>query len=127
MFNGTMLSRSNYEAMLINWNAQQLQPGVSFDGGNSTYCSQAAANARANMINSDGWTIIDGGQSCADIPPTAVTDVASNISASGARLNGTSDPNGYGTSAWFEWGTSFSFGNVTAPQSNVGSGTSPVS
>ena len=30
------------------------------------------------------------------------------------------------TSAWFEWGTSRSYGNTTAPQTNVGSGTSPV-
>jgi hypothetical protein len=66
MFYRATLSQSNYEALLINWNAQALQPGLSFDGGNSTYCSGAAANARANMINSDGWAIHDGGHSCAE-------------------------------------------------------------
>jgi len=129
MFYRVTLSQPNYEALLINWNAQALQPGLTFEGGYSTYCSNAAANARANMINSDGWTITDGGQDCAEAtpPPTAVTSSASSISASGARLNGSADPNGASTSAWFQWGTSTGYGNATAPRSNVGSGTSPVS
>jgi hypothetical protein len=115
--------------LLINWNAQALRSGLNFDGGNSTYCSNAAANARANMINSDGWTITDRGQDCAGQtpPPTVVTSSASSIGTTGARLNGSADPNGAGTSAWFEWGTSTGYGNVTSPQTNVGSGTSSVS
>ena len=64
MFNGVTLSTANYESLLIGWNAQQLWPGVVFDGGNSNYCSAEAATARANMIASDGWTITDGGQPC---------------------------------------------------------------
>ena len=129
MLYGVTISRSNYEALLINWNAEALQPGLTFDGGNSTYCSNAAANARANMINSDGWTITDGGQDCTEStpPPTVVTSPASNIKATGARLNGTADPNGASTVAWFEWGSSTAYGNNTSPSSNVGSGTSPVS
>ena len=58
--------------------------------------------------------------------PTVVTSPASSISATVARLNGTADPNGASTSAWFEWGTSTAYGNTTA-LNNVGSGTSPVS
>jgi surface protein len=128
MLDGVTLSTSEYDATLINWNAQMLQPGVTFTGGNSTYCSNAATNARANMINSDGWAISDGGKSCTDTPPpTVVSSAASNISDGGARLNGTADPNGASTSAWFEWGTNTGYGNATAPQTNVGSGTSPVS
>ena len=128
MFYDVTLSRPNYEALLINWNAQALQPGLIFDGGNSTYCSNAAANARANMINADGWTIADGGQDCAGQtpPPTVATSAASSIGTTGARLNGSADPNGAATSAWFQWGTSSGYGNVTAPASNVGSGTSPA-
>ncbi|MBG7611645.1 BspA family leucine-rich repeat surface protein [Polaribacter sp. BAL334] len=61
MFNGVTLSDANYEALLIGWNSQNLQPNLNFDGGNSQYCTQAAADARANMIASDGWTITDGG------------------------------------------------------------------
>jgi len=128
MFYRVTLSQPNYEALLTNWNAQALQPGLTFDGGNSTYCSTAAANARANMINADGWTISDGGQDCTGqtSPPTVVSSAASNISATAASLNGTADPNGASTSAWFQWGTSTAYGNTTAGTS-VGSGTSPVS
>ena len=124
MFRDVTLSRPNYEALLINWNAQVLQSGVTFDGGNSTYCSQSAANARTNMINSDGWNITDGGQNCT-LPPTVVTNAASNFGQTAARLNGTADPNGTSTSAWFEWGTTTAYGNVTSIE-NVNSGTSPV-
>ena len=129
MFTNAKLSRSNYEALLINWNAQALQRGVTFDGGDSTYCSSAAANARANMINSDGWAITDGGQDCGETtpPPTVATSSASSVGTTAARLNGSADPNGAATNAWFQWGTSTAYGNVTSPQTNVGSGTSPVS
>jgi hypothetical protein len=129
MFYRATLSQPNYEALLVNWNAQALQPGLTFDGGNSTYCSNAAANARANMINADGWTITDGGQSCegpTPTPPTVATNSASSISTSGARLNGSADPNGSSTSAWFQWGTTTAYGNVTSATS-LGSGTSSVS
>jgi hypothetical protein len=62
MFDGVTLSIENYDALLIGWNAQDLWPGVTFDGGNSQYCAGAAA--RAKMINTDGWTITDGGNAC---------------------------------------------------------------
>ena len=60
MFDNITLSIPNYDALLIGWDAQNLQPGVSLSGGNSTYC--AGDTARVNMINSDGWTISDGGK-----------------------------------------------------------------
>jgi len=59
MFDGVTLSTTNYDALLIGWNAQNLQSNVSFSGGNSQYC--AGESARANMISADGWTIADGG------------------------------------------------------------------
>jgi hypothetical protein len=129
MLTGVTLSTSEYDAALINWNAQTLQPGVAFSGGNSKYCSDAAANARSRMINSDGWTISDRGQDCAGqtSPPTVATSAASSISATAARLNGSADPNGASTSAWFQWGTSTAYGNTTAPATSVGSGTTAVS
>lgn len=64
MFDGVTLSTTNYESLLIDWNAQSLQPGVTFSGGNSKYCSAEAAAARANMIASDFWAITDGGRPC---------------------------------------------------------------
>ena len=62
MFTNARLSTPNYDALLEGWDAQALQSGVIFDGGSSTYCTGEAA--RANKIDSDGWTITDGGKDC---------------------------------------------------------------
>ncbi len=59
MFNGVTLSTANYDALLNGWDSQVLKPGVTFSGGNSTYCAGLAA--RGNITSSDGWTITDGG------------------------------------------------------------------
>jgi len=61
MFQSVTLSNANYDALLIGWDAQTLLAGKSFHGGNSQYCSVAAESARANMIASDTWSIVDGG------------------------------------------------------------------
>lgn len=62
MFNGVSLSKANYDALLISWNVQNLQPDVCFDGGASQYCSNAAVIAWLNIKDSHGWTIVDGGE-----------------------------------------------------------------
>ena len=62
MFQGVRLSTDNYDNLLVNWDAQILLPTVTFDGGNSTYCSGSAIAARTNMTSADGWMITDGGQ-----------------------------------------------------------------
>jgi len=82
MFNGVTLSTANYESLLIGWNAQALQPGVNFSGGNSTYCSVAAYEARANMITSDSWTIADAGQACSTCNVNIVSGVTEFFDAS---------------------------------------------
>ena len=69
MFEGVTLSTTNYDALLIGWDAQNLRSGVPFSGGNSTFC--AGITARTNMINSDGWTITDAGKIC---PPHVIAD-----------------------------------------------------
>ncbi len=61
MFKNSTLSTTNYDALLIGWNSQTLQPNLNFHGGNATYCSDAAQTARANMIALDNWAITDGG------------------------------------------------------------------
>ena len=66
MFLGATLSDTNYDALLIGWDAQNLKPSEAFHGGNSQYCTMAAQTARANMIDAvvnggDNWTITDGG------------------------------------------------------------------
>ncbi|MDG1398828.1 MAG: BspA family leucine-rich repeat surface protein [Polaribacter sp.] len=62
MFDNAKLSTANYDALLIGWNAQNLQQNVSFNAGNSKYFSNAAEAARLNMTNNDNWIISDGGK-----------------------------------------------------------------
>ena len=57
--------------------------------------------------------------------PVAVTQPADQFTPVSARLNGLANPSGTPALAWFEWGTSFAYGNVTPPQA-VGFGTSAV-
>ncbi|XLS28892.1 BspA family leucine-rich repeat surface protein [Flavobacteriaceae bacterium M23B6Z8] len=79
MFAGVTLSVPNYEALLIGWNRQNLQRDVRFSGGNSTYCSQEAEDARANMTSSAGWNwmITDGGRGGSSLSFDPVADVTS--------------------------------------------------
>ena len=76
MFFGVTLSTANYDALLVGWNALNLQSGVTFSAGNSQYTAgSAAATARANMIlatgsGGDGWTITDGGSVADTTAPT---------------------------------------------------------
>ena len=67
-FSGVTLSTANYDALLIGWDAQVLQAGTVFDGGNSVYSCGTAEAARANMIASDTWTITDGGSTPSPCP-----------------------------------------------------------
>ena len=58
------------------------------------------------------------------VPPTATTQPATGMSSTGATLNGTVNPNGSSTAAWFEWGATTNYGNLTSV-TNLGSGTDP--
>jgi len=60
-FRDAGLSQKNYESLLLSWSAQNLLSDVTFDGGNSQFCSQAAINARMALENNFNWTIFDGG------------------------------------------------------------------
>lgn len=44
--------------------------------------------------------------------PTVGTKAATLVTATGGTLNGDVNPSGLATSAWFEWGTTTSFGNI---------------
>ncbi len=100
MFRNAALSTANYDALLMGWDAQALQRGVWFDGGASTYCNGEAA--RADMISTHGWSIIDGGKSCPTPTPTATPvwrfdgvtyrgDVTTPLSGVTLRLYGSND------------------------------------
>jgi hypothetical protein len=59
--------------------------------------------------------------------PTAVTGDATNITPVGATLNGTVDPRGAATSAFFQYGTTKSYGNRTPNQdAGINPGTVPI-
>ena len=84
------LSPTNYDALLTGWNAQNLQTGVLFHGGNSKYSSDVAHTARENMKattgnGGDNWTIGDGGRVQAGDAPTNIflssTNIAENAGA----------------------------------------------
>jgi hypothetical protein len=64
MFLDSTLSQPKYDSLLVNWSAQDLQSGVTFSAGYSTYCSDEAVAARENMITSATWVISDGGRQC---------------------------------------------------------------
>ena len=67
MFKDTALSPANYDALLAGWATQTLQQYVVFEAGNSKYCNEGAA--RAHIISTYHWTIVDGGQGCAIVVP----------------------------------------------------------
>jgi len=74
MFEGVALSTANYDSLLEGWGAQTLQSSVTFDGGNSTYCSAAAVTARASMIAAYSWDITDGGEFCEPLEDVIFAD-----------------------------------------------------
>ncbi|HVR08551.1 MAG TPA: hypothetical protein VMW75_10935, partial [Thermoanaerobaculia bacterium] len=84
---------------------------------------------RAAAANSGG-TGFGGDQSfttsaCSTSAPTVGTSPANSISQTAATLAGTVNPNGATTNAYFQWGTTTSYGTTTFSQ-NVGAGTSSV-
>ncbi len=81
-----------------------------------------ASNSGGTSYGAD-LTFTTGSPPCN--PPIITTQPASNVTANSATLNGTVNPNGCATNAWFEYGTTGAYGGQTSPQS-VGSGSSPV-
>ena len=57
--------------------------------------------------------------------PTVTTVQATEVRSDGGTLNGTVNPKGVPTTAWFEWGTSLGLGFSTAPR-YIGSSSSEV-
>lgn len=53
-------SQTNYDPLLISFDAQSLNSNLNFHAGTAKYGAGAPATARANRI-SDGWTMTDGG------------------------------------------------------------------
>ena len=62
MFKSTTMSTANYDATLIGWASQSLNSGLYIDFGSARYTAGGdAETARNTLINTYGWTIVDGG------------------------------------------------------------------
>jgi len=60
--------------------------------------------------------------------PTVATNAATNIASTSATLNGSVNPNGLASTAWFEWGTSSTLATyASTPSRSIGSGSNVVS
>jgi hypothetical protein len=72
IFSNVTLSTTNYDALLIGWNTDtsavagdgidDIPTGITFSGGNSTYCD--GESAWNELDTTHGWTITDNGLSC---------------------------------------------------------------
>src|ERR1041385_3478299 len=140
-------------ALTLSWNASlgatsyrlQVSTSTTFssllvDDGTLTTTSRSVsglANStiyywHVNATNSTGTSVYSGTWNFTTttppvIVPTVTTTAASSVTASSAVSNGSVNPNGAATTAWFEYGTNSTLStfNSTATQS-IGSGTSAV-
>ncbi|MCX6875427.1 MAG: hypothetical protein NTW21_16715 [Verrucomicrobia bacterium] len=80
---------------------------------NATYHFRAVAN--------NGTDTVQGPDRVFTTPVQITTEAATDVASTTATLNGTVDPDGHATTAWFEWGADTSYGTSTSPVSNVGS------
>ena len=87
MFYGATLSTDNYNNLLIGWAGQTLSNGINFNGGSSQYSPGEAADARAVLTGTYGWTITDGGESNAlAVSTLAVSGITSTTATSGGKV-----------------------------------------
>ena len=92
--------------------------------GTTYYCRVAASNSAGTSKGSIVSFVTTARA------PTVTTNAATSITTTGARLNGSVNPNGLATNAWFEWGTSPTLATFTSTSNQaMGSGTTsqPVS
>ena len=62
MLDNSGINTTNYDLLLVGWEAQVVQNGVVFGAGTVKYSAGAPATARQNLITDHTWTITDGGQ-----------------------------------------------------------------
>lgn len=90
-------------------------------GGTTYYYQVRAYNSAGDSAYSN-----EANATTASPYPTVTTDPATNITDNSVTLNAAVNPNGFETTAYFEWGADISYGNTTATRS-TGSGTGNVS
>ncbi|NDC25650.1 MAG: BspA family leucine-rich repeat surface protein, partial [Proteobacteria bacterium] len=89
MFNGaSAFSRTNYDALLLGWSAQNVKTGLSFHAGSAKYSlNSAVVAARAALSPGKSWTITDGGGEA--VTPSAPTSVSGTAGSSQVSLSWT--------------------------------------
>ncbi|MEK7148511.1 MAG: hypothetical protein AAB770_01195 [Patescibacteria group bacterium] len=84
---------------------------------NTTYYYRAVAQNSQGTVQGSILSFTTSGQYVpppVPIPPYVSTNSASSVLQNSATLNGYVTSSGTNTSAWFEWGTSYSLGNSTS-------------
>ena len=82
---------------------------------------------RLKAVNANGTALGDDMTFTTPALPEAVTTAATALTGTGARLNGTVDPNGTATTYRFEYGTTTAYGSFApADPADAGSGTAPA-
>lgn len=94
----------------------------------TTYHYRAVANNSGNTVYGSDQSFTNTTESGVTVTfpatsaPTATTNAATSVTGTGATLNATVNPQGSATTAYFEWGTTTSYGNTT-PWQDAGNGT----
>jgi Concanavalin A-like lectin/glucanases superfamily/FG-GAP-like repeat len=102
------------------------EPGLAgywrFDEGVGTTTGDSSGHGLTGLlVNNPNW-VASGAMNAV---PVETTGLASNITAHAASLTGSGSICGLATSAWFEYGTSVSYGQSTPPVT-LGNGTHPA-
>jgi len=107
----------------LTFSATELPIGASFDAVTQTFAwipNYTQAGAFTVTFTASDGTLSDFEQvsiTVNEMPgATVITTTATGVEQTQANLNGTVNPNGSATNAWFEWGTTTSYGNATMPQ-----------
>ncbi|AFM02697.1 surface protein 26-residue repeat-containing protein [Bernardetia litoralis DSM 6794] len=89
MLNNSALNIANYDATLIGWEAQNVQPNVNLGALNLQYCN--AVTERNRLISApNNWTIVGDAISC----PLAEINVVGNVNTIPSGTTSTSTNNG---------------------------------
>jgi len=91
---------------------------------NTTYHFRLVATNSAGTANGSDRTFFTS--TIPPVAPSVTTGSATYITSTSATLNGQVNPNGSSTQAYFEYGTTMSYGFVTTAE-DIGSGSSSVS
>ena len=90
---------------------------------NTTYHYRVVATNSSGTTNGSNRSFTT---SSAQAPPSATTNAATNVTSTSAQMNGTINPNGASTSAYFQWGLTTSYGNTTGPGTFTGTSSTSI-